>query len=199
MKIALILYVCLFLVSCANVQTATTENTQTNLNKTASVTPAIEKEISLKPVTPNVKFNAKQQKYLNESLPPKVRKILEKAEKFEVLAEFRKDGENDGEWTTFEPNRILKVADERNKKEILEAFYFDASREDSPAVCYYPRHLIRAVYEGKTAEVEICFSCSRFIVRSESGEFDGTIVRDNRKSEDLFSRIIESKGIEHKQ
>jgi len=199
MRKNIVLIFCLFLASCAKVETASGDHAQANSNKTAAVAPAAAQEILLKPVAPGVELNSKQQKYLNESLPPQVREILERAEKFEILAEVRGPNESDGEGRTFEPNRIVRVADEKEKREVLEAFYFDASREDSPAICYEPRHLIRAVYQGKTAEVEICFSCSRFFVRGDSGEFDGTLVRENRKSEDFFSRLVESKGVELKQ
>ena len=194
-----VLIFCLFLAGCAKVETAASENTQTDSNKTASVQPAAEKEILLKPVAPNVKLDAKQQKYLDEALPPKVREILEKAEKFEILAEVGSEQESDGEGMTFEPNRVVRVVDELDKKKILEAFYFDASREDSPAACYEPHHGIRAAYQGKTVEVEICFSCSRFIVKSEFGNFRGTIVRENRQSEDVFQQIVESKSAAIKQ
>ena len=40
---------------------------------------------------------------------------------------------------------------------------------------------------------------SLFIVESPFGKFNGGIVRENRKSEDLFNRIVESKSIELKQ
>jgi len=197
-KIAILVF-CLALANCAKVETASNDNAQNNSNKTIAVSPTVEKDILLKPITPNVKFTAKQQKYLNESLPPKVREVLEKAEKFEVLAELRKDDESDDEPLSVNPNRIVKIAGEKDKQEILEAFYHDASIENSPAICYEPRHSIKATYQGKTVEVEICFSCSRFIVRGDFGKFDGTLVREDRKSEDLFSRIIESKGTELKQ
>lgn len=198
MKRLMILICALALVSCSKVETAT-NIIPIDLEKTPTVSPTAQENVSLKPVKPKVKLNAKQQKYLNETLPPKVREILEKAESFEILAEVRKEGEYDGEGRTFEPNRIVKIADENSKKEILEAFYFDTSREDAPATCYLPHHSIRANYQGKTVEVEICFSCSRFIVRSEFGKFDGTIVREDRKSENLFNQIVESKSIEYKQ
>lgn len=197
-KIAVLVF-CLALASCAKIGTASNDNKPANLNKAAMFSPTIENETLLKPVVPNVKLSAKQQKYLNKSLPPKVREILEKAGKFEVLAEVRGKDENDGEGRTFEPNRVVKIADEGDKKNILEAFYHDAAKEYPPAICYEPHHVIRASYQNKTVEVEICFSCSRFIVRSEFGKFDGTIVRENRKSEEFFNKIVESKSIEYKQ
>jgi hypothetical protein len=152
----------------------------------------------LKPVNPKVKLNSKQKKYLNESLPPPVREILEKAEKFEILAEVRERFDPKDDVRTFEPNRVIKPVSENDKKETLEAFYYDASNEDAPAICFEPRHKIRATYQEKTVEIEICFSCSRFIVTSSFGEFKGTIVRDNRKSEDFFNRIIQNQSVEIK-
>lgn len=199
MKQIAILIFCLALANCAKVETASIANFQNNSDKTAAPTPSAEKETVLKPVEPNIKFTAKQQKYLDESLPLKVREILEKSEKFEVLAEVRGENEKDEDHWSVQPNRIIKIPDENSKKEILEAFYFDASEEDSPAVCYEPHHLIRANYQGKTVEVEICFGCSRFTVKSEFGKFDGTIVRENRKSEELFDEIIKTKSIELKK
>src|SRR6185369_12974651 len=111
-----VIVLCLALTGCTKVETAL-NNTQVNSNKIAVVSPTIENEVFLKPVTPNVKFNAKQQKSLNKSLPPKVREILEKAEKFEILARVKKEGDFEGEGQIFEPNRIAKITDENEKKE----------------------------------------------------------------------------------
>ncbi len=197
MKLMLI-FCCFLLVNCSKAETASNESGQTNSNKIVSVAPTIEPETTLKPVTSKIKLSSKQKKYLNESLPPQVREILEKAETFEVLAEVWENIEDDKDSRTFEPNRSLKVIDEKDKQEILEAFYFDASRGDSPAICFYPRHLISAIYEGKTVKIDICFSCSRFFVTSSFGEFEGTIVRENRKSEDFFDQMIKNKSVEIK-
>jgi hypothetical protein len=194
-RIAILVF-CIFAASCAKVETAANENIQINSNKTVS--PIVEKQILLKPVKPNIKLNAKQQKYLNKSLPPEIREILEKAERFEVLAEVKGQDNRDDEGMRFEPNRIVKITDENEKKEVLEALYVDAATDEPPATCYLPHHAIHANHQGKTVEVEICFNCSRFLVKSESGEFEGTLVRENLKSEDLLNRIIESKSIEIK-
>lgn len=108
----------------------------------------------------------------------------------------RGENEYDGEGRTFEPNRIVKIAGENDKRKVLEAFYHDASEEDSPAVCYEPHHAIRSTYQGKTIEVEICFSYSKFYVTSPFGEFSGTIVRENRKSEDIFTQLVQNQSVE---
>jgi len=195
MKQIAILIFCLALANCAKVETAPTDANQNTPNKIVQVSPTIEKEVLLKPITPNVKFNGEQQKNLNESLPKKVREILEKAEKFEILAEV--DNEPDG--LSFDPNRIAVVSDENDKKEILEAFYFDASDGDYPSACYIPHHKIRATFEGKTVEVEICYQCHLFTVKSPFGKFDGGIKRENQKSEKILNKIIEAKSVELKK
>ena len=189
MRLPVILIFCVFLANCANVQMASSRPSA-NPAPTAVETPREEIRPPLVPVKPNLKLNAKQQKYLDESLPPEVREILEKAGSFEIQAEVYEKMEDDKDWMAFEPNRVLKVIDEKDKRETLEAFYFDASNEDSPAICFYPRHLIRAVYGEKTVEIVICYSCSRFTVKSEFGEFQGTIVRENRKSEDFLAKLL---------
>lgn len=196
MKRLMILICALFLSSCSKVETAT-NSVPINLEKTPTVSPTVQENVSLKPVTPKVALNSKQRKYLNESLPPKVREILEKAETFEILAEVKKENESDS--LSFYPNRIAFITDETEKKEILEAFYYDASDGYYPSACYIPHHKIRATYQGKNVEIEICFDCSRFNVESPLGNFEGGIVRENRKSEDIFKRIVENKSVELKQ
>jgi hypothetical protein len=191
---------CFILLSCSKVETTSIENTQTTSNKIVTVSPTVQDLKLLKPVIPNVKLNSKQKNYLNESIPPQVREILEKAESFDVLAEVRKEQfSEDDESFVFEPNRIAKITKESDKKEILEAFYSDAAREDALSACYYPYHKLRAIYREKTVEIEICFMCSKFIVESPLGKFYGIIVRENRKSEDVLKRIIKKQGVELKQ
>ncbi|HEX8734656.1 MAG TPA: hypothetical protein VF721_04985 [Pyrinomonadaceae bacterium] len=200
MRPFIILIFCGFIfASCANVKTASNETAQTASNETVPVLPAAQEKVSLKPVKPNVKLNSKRKKYLNDSLPPQIREVLEKAEKFEVLAEVYGENEKDKDLWSIQPNRIAKITGDDDKKKILEAFYRDAAEEDSPASCYEPHHLIRAVFQEKTVEVEICFSCARFVVKDASGKFEGTIVRENRRSEDIFNRIIQNKSVGIKQ
>jgi hypothetical protein len=120
------------------------------------VSPTVETSLPLKPVAPNVELNSRQKRYLNESLPPQIREVLEKAEKFEVLAEVN----NEPDGLNFEPNRIVTIADENDKKEILEAFYYDASCGQYPSACYIPHHGLRATYQGKTVKIESRLSMS---------------------------------------
>lgn len=165
---------------------------------TPSFSPTPEKFPLLKAVVPNLRMNSKQTKYLDSSLPPEVRKILENSDVFEILAEVGVSNRSETALQTLEPNRIVRVVDENLKKQILEAFYSDASNEDGAASCNEPHHAIRATYQRNKVEIEICFTCSQFYVKSPLGEFQGTIVRDHRKSEKLFERIVKEKSVELK-
>ena len=194
----LLIFCCFLLANCSKVKTASNKNGQTNSDETVSVSPIIKTDTTLKPIIPKIKLNSKQKKYLDKALPPQVREILEKAERFEILAEVRGENEYYGEGTTFEPNRIANITDEKNKKQILEVYYSDVATDESPANCYIPRHKIRAIYQDKIVEIEICFECARFEVDSSFGNFYGTIVRENRKSENFFDQIIKNKSVEIK-
>ena len=55
---------------------------------------------------------------------------------------------------------------------------------------------MKATANGKAVEIEICFACSRFEVKGLPSRFWGTIVRENRKSEELLDRIIRDFGVE---
>lgn len=187
--LAILFFCCLLFVSCSE---KTILDTDEKVSSDRLIVPTPEKQKKLSPVSPEVTLNAEQKKTLEESLPLKVREILEKAEDFEILAEV--DNEPDG--LSFEPNRFAKISDEQIKKGILEAFYFDASYGESPTACYIPHHSIRAAYQNKNVEIEICYQCRRFYVKSSFGNFNGGFdYEENRKSEKLLNQIIQSEGI----
>ena len=194
MRTILLSSIGLVLFGCAGIETAPT----TTLNEAPSAAPAakatIKPVVVLKAVTPNVKLSPKQRKYLDESLPPDIRSVLERSTSFEVYAEINKDERSETDTRTFEANVISVITTETQKKTILEALYHDAAREDSPAACYEPHHSIRATFEGKTIEVEICFDCAQFVVKGT--ELRGTIVREDRKLEDLLTRFIRDSAID---
>lgn len=197
-QIAILIFCCFVLANCSKVETASDENARTNINETVSITPTASPTskvvLLLKLIVAKVKLNSEQKKNLNESLPPKVREILEKAEEFEILAEVN----NEPDGLRFEPNRVAKITDENTKKEILETFYYDASGGNFPSACYIPHHGIRATYQNKTVEVEICFQCSLFVVKSPFGKFEGGMADGNQKSEEVFNRIVQNQSVEIK-
>lgn len=204
MRKILILIFCLVLAGCSKTKTASTDNIQTNTNVITSASPTDKKSLPdddegllLKPVTPKVKLNSKQKKNLDETLPLKVREILEKSDGFEVLAEVL--GEDESDSMGFYPNRLAVIKNESEKKEILESFYLDASAGPNPSACFVPHHGLRAVYQGKTVKVVICYQCHLFSVKSSFGEFDGGLPYENPKSESILNRIIQNQNVEIEQ
>jgi hypothetical protein len=194
MRVVFLIIIFCLITACERAQTAVDEGHSSVVALSPTPTPSsapVAPAAPLKPVVPQVKFLAKEKAYLDESLPLQARKILEAAESFEVFAEINKDETSETDSRTFVPNRVVRITTEKQKKEILEAFYFDAAHEDAPAVCYEPHHSLTATANGKTVEIEICYSCSRFEVKGLATRFWGTIVREDRKSEDLLTRIIQ--------
>ena len=179
----------LLFLNCTTAETKTSADPEVSK---AQPTPARTNEQS--PFLAKLNLTDEQLEILDHALPTEVRKILENAEKFEILAELDNQGES-----PLEPNRIVKVSEEQMKKDILEAFYLDAAAGDNPAACYIPRHKIVASDGNQTVEVEICFDCARFRVESPFGKFEGTISREDRRSEELFDRLIKNKSTEYKK
>ena len=199
MRVVFLILAFCFIAACERVQTAVDDGRSSVTASSPTPTPPSAPVVApapLKPVEPQIELGSKQRAYLDESLPREARKILENAESFEVFAEINKDERSETDTLTFVPNRVVRIKTEKQKKDILEAFYFDAAHEDAPAVCYEPHHSLKATANGKTVEIEICYSCSRFEVKGLPSRFWGTIVRDNRKSEDLLTSIIEESATE---
>ena len=194
MRVVFLIFAFCLATACERIETAGDEGHSSVVALSPTATPSsvpLTPSAPLKPVVPQVKFGSKERAYLDESLPLEARRILETAESFEVFAEINKDETSETDSRTFVPNRVVTIRTEKQKKEILEAFYFDAAHEDSPAVCYEPHHSLKATANGKTVEIEICYDCSRFEVKGLATRFWGTIVREDRKSEDLLTTITQ--------
>ena len=200
MRVITVVFVLSCLAACETVDTGSRPANQALLTTPSPpIKASTQPQKILQPVSPHIKLTSKQKKYLNETLPEEARRILEDAEVFELLGEVRSPGNLDIDSRDFQPNRIVRVTDEQQKKEILEAFYLDAATEDPPVICFEPHHGIRATKGDRSIEIEICFSCSRFEGKGSLPPVSGTIVRDGRRSEELFERIISSQSVDYSQ
>ena len=88
--------------------------------------------------------------------------VLEKAEQIELLSlnpERPQEKPKDG----FHGWKVLgktTVKDADTRKKLIAAFKEGVAKNDgTAALCFNPRHGIRATHDGKTAEFVICFEC----------------------------------------
>src|SRR5690606_449150 len=112
------------------------------------------------------KLSREQKVELDNSLPPKVRKFLETADKIIVWAEFVVEG---GELKPamnreFKANYKSDSLDEQTRIRLLKALYTDAATGSTPAICYLPSHSIVAYKGTERVDIEICFGCNRFTI-----------------------------------
>lgn len=185
---------------------ATCSGPSENLTLPASPTPIptpieqikVEPTPSSPTVYPKLKLDSKQKKHLNKTFPSTTRTFFESADSLELLAEVYADELGDQDAMIFEPNRRLEIIDSKQKQEILDAFYFDAANADYPAICFQPHHALRATKGGTVLVIEICFSCSRFEGAGSLQSVSGTIVREGRRSEEFFDRILKEQGTDYK-
>lgn len=139
------------------------------------------------PVRP---LNKTQKKELDRTLPPKVRDVLEKANNLEVLGLSSEEKAGIGWYPDM--RATLGIGPER--KELLDAFYYDASAGPNPSACFIPRHSLRATYKSKTVEVIICYQCHLFTVQGDLGEFDGGMYMDGSAAHRIFHRFMSQSG-----
>lgn len=122
-------------------------------------------EIDVKPL------NKKQRANLDSTLPLKVRRILAEADTLEVfgLSSYEKAG------IGWYPDVKVSLSLGKERTELLDSFFFDASAGPNSSACFNPRHGLKATHQGKTIEVVICYECSMFVVKGDLGEFTGGI------------------------
>ncbi len=134
-------------------------------------------------------LNRTQKSELDQTLPLKVREVLEKAETLEVLGLSSEDKAGIG-WY---PDVKVSLPAGNERSELLQSFFFDASAGPNPSACFIPRHGLRATYKGKTVDVIICYECHLFVVAGDLGEFDGGVYKDGSAAHHLFERIIRNR------
>ena len=198
MRKIIVFFFLLNLFNCARVESSHENGEKQIANQMlsgASPTPqSLPALTSLKPVKAEVRLSGRQREILDAALPLQVREILEGAETVQILAEELNIPQDETGLRTFRPTRTASVVSEAEKEAILEALYTEASSGEGAASCYEPHHGIKAAYKGQVVEIEICYTCAQFNVKSEFGKFQGTILREGRKSESLLNGIIQERG-----
>ena len=188
---ALFIIIMIAITSCKNVQSQ--KLADSNLQKKTNST-----KVETTPTPTNLLGNLtkKQQKQLEESIPPKVREILDKAEEIEIYVNVDKENKRLKllMYKTL-PNIVAKISNVSLKKQLLESFYYDVALGDGGALCFAPRHRVIAKYGNRSVEFDICYQCKNFEGKSSDGRFSGSLA-DEDKSALIINEILEKYGTE---
>lgn len=180
-----------FFVGCKNVGSQQATNSNLNAETNSSVVEIVQSsKDQLEDLTPE------QKKNLDKRIPPKIREILDKAEEITISYNIdRNTMQLEVLMYKTVPNAAAKVSDPALKKQFLDGFYSDASSNINGAACFSPRHRVKAQYETKIVEIDICYECSNFQGKSSSGDFGGGLVYEkSSKSSAVINAIIEKYG-----
>jgi hypothetical protein len=87
----------------------------------------------------------------------------------------------------------VKINEPEKRKEIISALKRGIARSDGMAAkCFWPRHGIRAVQDGKTIDYVICFECYQLEAYLDSETKGLTTTREPQK---VFNRHLREAGI----
>lgn len=102
------------------------------------------------------------------ALPAETRKMLDKAESIEFFSlnpsPIDSKAKDQG-FRGYKPLGSVKLEKKAERERLLKALYKGIDDSDgSVAGCFIPRHGIKAVVDGKTVELVICFQCHSMTV-----------------------------------
>ena len=149
----------------------------------------------------SLRLSKADKRSLDSSVPSQVRNFLESADSLKVFAQMLvEDGKLQPAMDRdFVPSFEAVVSNRAMRSTLLKAFYFEASKGESPAICYLPSHAIVAEEKGRKVIIEICFGCNRFYISGALGTFKGTFTRKSSETERLISTIVTDLGVTTKQ
>lgn len=188
----------IFLISIAFASCKSFESQQVSDSGIKTESSSIKVEPTATAEKPLADLTKKQKQKLNERIPPKVREILDKASEIYIYYNINKEDNSlrelgYGLGYVNAPNAGATVSDASLKKRFLDNFYYDASSNESGAMCYIPRHKITAKFNNKIIELDICYQCGNFRGNSSNGDFGGSLAYE-KKSAPIMNEIIEKYG-----
>lgn len=120
------------------------------------------------------------------------RNILENAEHFELYSLNPAKEDKDG----FHGSTVLGktlVKEAKTHKQIIAALYKGLADSDgTAALCFIPRHGIRATHKGKTVDVLICFECYQAQFHMGGKSETETLTRSPEK---VFDEVLKKAGV----
>ncbi|WP_227254865.1 hypothetical protein [Frigoriglobus tundricola] len=127
-----------------------------------------------------------------DRVPDAARAILEKADQLELLSLNPKNEPEDKRGKdTFHNYKILGQTTVKgdDRKALLAALLDGVKNSGSgSAACFNPRHGIRAVHDGKTTDLVICFECTNIVVYV--GDKREQEVHTTRTPQKTFDKIL---------
>lgn len=121
-------------------------------------------------------------------LPDAVAKALDKAESLEVYSLDGERGVEDG-WHGAKVlgKTTVKMADD--KKALVTAVKKGVAEGTGGARCFIPRHGFRAVYDGKTYDLVICFECHWVYIYTDKSD-KPTVLMISETPQKLLNTIL---------
>jgi hypothetical protein len=125
------------------------------------------------------------------AIPDQARTVLEKAEQIELLS-LHPDRPLDKPKEDFHGWKVLGktvVKDAETRKKLVAALARGVKEnKGEAALCFNPRHGIRATHDGKTADFVICFECFHGRVYVGDKELKGFLTTDSPEKE--FDKVL---------
>jgi hypothetical protein len=129
-------------------------------------------------------------------IPEKLRALLEKAEKFELLS-LSPDDREEKPKDAFHGWRVLgrtTVKDAEIRKKLVAAFEKGvAENKGIVAKCFNPRHGIRLTVADETADFVICFECYQVKAFIGDKQAEGFLVTDSPKG--VFDDVLKEANV----
>jgi len=128
------------------------------------------------------------------ALPPEVKKILDTADRFillsldpKLMTEQKPDKPSNELFHNYRVRRKIEIRTRNGRDELLRALYKGIADSDgSFAMCFNPRHGIRASMGDETVDVVICFECSSIQIH---GKTDGELLTSGSPAS-TFTRAL---------
>lgn len=137
-----------------------------------------------------------QMRTLNKKLSAQVRNFLQTADKLEIITDTIQEPVT--EKPVYKPNKSYVIKNAGTRKKVLDLFYWDLALGGGDAACYYPNHSIIARKGRKTLNIDICYTCHKFVVSGSFGGWQGGMWGEPR-SEELIDRLIDKYGAPYKR
>lgn len=179
---AFVFIAAMFLIGCGDLESQRAINSNSEIGNNSP-------EVILQSNNQVYALTAEQTRRLDQRIPAKIRKILDRAEEITVSYNSDKDTMELNVLVNEVPNANVKVSDPL-KKRFLESFYSDAASNSNGSACFGPRHRVSAKYKTETVELDICYECDNFRGKSSSEEFGGGLDGQS-KSSAVLDAIIE--------